>query len=226
MGGSYGSDRRFDPGKPGHRIATDWVTAGSLNQTDLLVCARSLHRSGDRVRWRVPQVVWRGMGLNVQSGHSKVAVQACGPSFSTSTSLLLLLLQTAVSSSSAFPPHSPAISRPSYAGGASLPGRSAHSVFSFLLCLSPSPRLSFLSFFSFTGQEREVLLGPWAPLAVLDPSATLLSVPGLWGSWGARHGFALSSLSLFHDGLGRASGREGGWTLCCLCPTRPHPSPF
>ena len=81
MGGSYGSDRRFDPGKPGNRIATDWVTAGSLNQTDLLVCARSLHRSGDRVRWRVPQVVWRGMGLNVQSGHSKVAVQACGPSF-------------------------------------------------------------------------------------------------------------------------------------------------
>ena len=34
VGGSYGSDRRFDLGKPSHRIATDWVTAGSLNRTN------------------------------------------------------------------------------------------------------------------------------------------------------------------------------------------------
>ena len=87
-------------------------------------------------------------------------------------------------------------------------------------CVFPSCLLSF------TGQEREVFLGPRAPLTVLDPSATLMSLPGSRGKGGGP-GMDLHTLfTLFHDGLGRASGREGGWTLCWLCPTRPHPSPF
>lgn len=62
----------------------------------------------------------------------------------------------------------------------------------------------------------------WQFLTLSPPSCPCLDCGGVGGP-----GMDLHSLhSLLHDGLGRASGREGGWTLCCLCPTRPHPSPF
>ena len=48
-GGSHGSDRRFDPGKPGYRIATDWVTAGFLNSTCPCILAASLMSYGEDV---------------------------------------------------------------------------------------------------------------------------------------------------------------------------------
>ena len=70
-------------------------------------------------------------------------------------------------------------------------------------CVFPSCLLSF------TGQEREVFLGPRAPLTVLDPSATLMSLPGSRGKgWGARQGFAHSLHSLSRW-IGAGVGQRG-----------------
>ena len=142
------------------------------------------------------------------------------PHFPHLQCLLLLLLLASVSSSSAFPPHSPAI----ISGRAMLVGQacqdvSAHSVLSFFFVFSVF--LSFLlsSFFSL-GQVREEFLGPWAPLAVLFPSATHLSLPGLRGKGvGGQAWIAHShSLSFTLDWGGRRAGGEGGLPAGCALP--------
>ena len=84
-GGSHGSDRRFDPGKPGNRIATDWVTAGFLNSTCSLDWNRALPSHGEvgcvvdsatepsnpTSAEGMAVMASRSMELNVQSGHGK-----------------------------------------------------------------------------------------------------------------------------------------------------------
>jgi hypothetical protein len=160
------------------------------------------------------------MGLNVQSGHSKVVVQVhsfffCDSSVIHRLFLLLPLLQP------------PAI-YPTELCWWGKPARTLPRTRSSLSSLSSlSPCLFLLSSFFSPGQGREELLGPWAPLTVLFPSATHLSLPGLRGMRVGGPGLdAHSLISLFHVGLGRASSREGGWTSCWLCPTRPHPTPL
>jgi len=83
--GSHGSDRRFDLGKPSHRIATDWVTAGSLNQDTRFVKGLVLPPAVEdwplhsgRSEYGLPGGMHdlddsrcSGMRLNVQSGHDK-----------------------------------------------------------------------------------------------------------------------------------------------------------
>ena len=85
-------------------------------------------------------------------------------------------------------------------------------------CVFPSCLLSF------TGQEREVFLGPRAPLTVLDPSATLMSLPGSRGEGVGGQAWicTLSSLSFTMDWGGRRAEREGGLSAGCALPGPIH----
>ena len=153
------------------------------------------------------------MGLNVQSGHSKVVVQVhsfffCDSSVIHRLFLLLPLLQP------------PAI-YPTELCWWGKPARTLPRTRSSLSSLSSlSPCLFLLSSFFSPGQGREELLGPWAPLTVLFPSATHLSLPGLRGmrvggqAWMHTH----SSLSFTLDWGGRRAGREGGLLAGCALP--------
>ena len=137
---------------------------------------------------------WGGMGLNVQSGHSKVGA---GPRV--------------------------CYIRPSYAGGASLPGRSAHSVLSFSfvsLCLL---RLSFLSSF-FHGSRAGGVSGA---TGTSDSSQPFRHPHVLaWIAGGGVGGQAwictLSSLSFTMDWGGRRAEREGGLSAGCALPGPIH----
>ena len=182
------------------------------------------------------------MGLNVQSGHSKVGAGWCTLSllplihFSLNSTGPQILLHLQPSRCVFFRNSSgplflfrqllqrffhapPAITFRAMLVGQARQDVSAHSVPLFFFCLSLSPCLFLPVFFlSFTGLRTGGVSGamgtsdssfpirhPFCPCRWIDG--------GRWRGARARIAHFLSSLTLSR-GLGRASGRRGGWTSC------------